>query len=81
MIPANPKRGLPSGAEIEELKNRIDNGELNQLVEAANSFELLVANEEKKSLQQFSSEDFEVFVKSHRAVVDAYLRMIDDPVS
>jgi hypothetical protein len=78
MIPADSKRGLPSGAEIEELKYRISNGELDQLVEAANSIELLIANSKKKSLKQLSPGDFEAFVKEQRVAVNTYLRLIGE---
>ena len=76
MIPPDHLQGLPSGAEIEELIERIDTGELSHLDLPAEKIASLIQEETGVYLDQFSARQFEEFVKSHRADVDLHLRMI-----
>lgn len=78
MIPADPVRGLPSGSEIEELRTRINSGQLPQLLEAANTIASVVSIENSHSLEQMSPSEFETFVKLHRAAIESQLRVVGD---
>ena len=78
MIPSDHGRHLPSGSEIMELMDRINLGQLPDVVAASERVVFQIQEDMGLALCDVTPAQFEAFVKAHRAIVDKELRLIGD---
>jgi hypothetical protein len=76
MIPADSGRGLPSGAQLENFVQSIQNGNRPDLTAAGEEIAATIRNLVGIDIGNMEPSDFSTFVKSHRHAIDTPLWLI-----